>query len=310
MALDFPPPGRLIDIGGHRLHLHVTGAGSPAVVFESGGASWSLDWTLVQAGVSRFTRACAYDRAGFGWSDPGPRPRTSARIAAELHTLLAAAGIEPPYVLVGASFGGHIVRLFASAYPDEVAGIILLDARHEALDARMPPAWKKLQQNGRGMYQVLLLASRLGLLKLLGKGMGEKAAPPILAKLPPELRPVYLEMGFHSNFLRSNLDELAAVAESDRQAADSVLPAALPLTVIRHGLPDLFAAMPAGEAQQAEAVWQELQAGLARLSSRGRLLVAEGSGHAIQVDAPDLVVGTVRQMVTDQKRTDGGQQLT
>jgi pimeloyl-ACP methyl ester carboxylesterase len=291
------PLGKLIDVGGHRLHLYATGAGGPAVVFECGGASWSLDWYWVQQAVSGFTTACSYDRAGFGWSDPGPGPRTSGRIAEELHALLAAAGVPPPYVLVGASFGGHATRIFATRYPQETAGLVLLDARHEALDTRMPPAWKQLERNGKGMYRVLLLASRLGLLNLLGKLFGEKAAPPIVSKLPPDLRPIYLAAGFQTHYFESNLAELAAIAESDRQAADSRALGELPLTVVRHGIPDLFAQMPAAQAARAEEVWQALQSDLAGLSSNSRLWVAEKSGHAIQIGQPEIVVEAIRQMV-------------
>jgi len=153
-----PPIGKLTDIGGHRLHIHSTGEGIPSVIFESGGASWSLDWTLVQREVAKFTSASSYDRAGFGWSDPGPKPRTSRQIATELHALLAKAEIKKPYILVGASFGGHTARLFARRYPDEVAGIILLDARHETLNSRMPSAWKRMESAGRGMNKSMLLA--------------------------------------------------------------------------------------------------------------------------------------------------------
>jgi pimeloyl-ACP methyl ester carboxylesterase len=204
-----PPIGKLVNIGSHRLHIYPTGEGSPTVVFESGGASWSLDWNLVQTEVAKFTSVCSYDRAGFGWSDSGPKPRTSQQIVTELHTLLTKTEIKKPYILVGHSFGGHTARLFAKNYPDEVAGIILLDARHEAINSKMPPTWQKLEVAGKGMYRFMLLASRLGALNLLGKLIGEKAAPPIVMKLPPEIRPLYLEVGFQPKYFQSNLDELA-----------------------------------------------------------------------------------------------------
>lgn len=297
-----PPIGKLVNIGSHRLHIYSTGAGSPSVVFESGGASWSLDWNLVQSEVEKFTSACSYDRAGFGWSESGSNPRTSQQIVTELHTLLTKAEIKKPYILVGASFGGHTVRLFSKTYPQEVAGIILLDARHETLNSKMPPAWKKLEVAGKGMYKFMLLASRLGALNLLGKLMGEKAAPPIVKKLPSEIRTTYLEVGFQPKYFQSNLDELAASAESDRQLSATGSLGNVPLTVIRHGIPDLFASMPVEQAKQAEIVWQELQAELAKLSSNSQILVAEKSGHGIQIDQPGLVVDAIRQMVETVRR--------
>ncbi|MBK7452375.1 MAG: alpha/beta hydrolase [Anaerolineales bacterium] len=292
-----PPIGKLVNVGSHQLHIYSTGEGSPSVVFESGGASWSLDWTLVQSEVAKFTNACSYDRAGFGWSESGSTPRTSEQIVTELHTLLTRAEINKPYILVGASFGGHTARLFAKKYPEEVAGVILLDARHEAIDSKMPPAWKKLEAAGKGMYQFMLLASRVGALNLLGKLMGEKAAPPIVMKLPPEIRTTYLEVGFQPKYFQSNLDELAVIGESDRQLSLTGSLGNIPLTVIRHGIPDLFASMPVEQAKQAERAWQELQAELTQLSSNSQMIVAEKSGHGIQIDQPSLVVDAIRQMV-------------
>ena len=295
--ISHPSIGKLVDIGDHRLHIYPTGEGNPTVVFESGGASWSLDWYLVQNEVAKFTSACSYDRAGFGWSDSGPNPRTSEQIVTELHALLKKAEIKKPYIMVGASFGGHTARLFAKTFPDEVAGIVLLDARHESINSRMPPAWQKLEAAGKVMYRFMLLASRVGALNILGKLMGEKATPPIVMKLPPEIRSTYLEVGFQPKYFQSNLDELAASAESDKQLSATGSLGNLPLIVIRHGIPDLFANMPAEQAKQAEKVWQELQADLARISSESQIIVAEKSGHAIQVDQPIFAVDAIHQMV-------------
>jgi pimeloyl-ACP methyl ester carboxylesterase len=127
----FTPPGKLVDIGGYRLHLHCTGKGNPTVVLIAGGGDFSFDWSLVQPNVSRFARVCSYDRAGLAWSDPGPTPRTMRQDAHELHTLLSAAQIQAPYVLVGHSMGGLIARVYAAQYPNEVAGMVLVDATHE-----------------------------------------------------------------------------------------------------------------------------------------------------------------------------------
>jgi len=121
-------PGKLVSADGTRLNLYCMGNGSPAVVFDSGWEDWAPVWTLVQPRVARWTRACSYDRAGAGFSDPGPLPRTSTRIAAELRSALRNAGIRGPYILVGHAFGGDNVRTFAQRYTGEVAGLVLVEA--------------------------------------------------------------------------------------------------------------------------------------------------------------------------------------
>ena len=293
----YPPIGQLVNIGSHRLHLYATGEGSPSVVFESGGASWSLDWFLVQSEVAKFTQACSYDRAGYGWSDPGSKPRTAEQMAKELHTLLLQANIPKPYVLVGASYGGHPVRLYAKYFPDEVAGIILVDARHESMNSRLPPSWRQMEKGGKAVLRFMLLASRLKLLTLVAKLAGDTAVPPIAKRLPPEILPMYLEVGFTPKYWANNLDELEASAESDKQVSAAGGLGSLPLTVIRHGISGMFTRMPSSQAEQAEQIWQTLQTELAQLSTDSQLLVAEKSGHGIQIEQPELVVAAIRDMV-------------
>jgi pimeloyl-ACP methyl ester carboxylesterase len=126
-----PPPGRLFDVGGRRLHLHCTGAGTPTVVIESGASAFAIDWTLVQPEIARTNRVCSYDRAGHGWSDPVTDAAPRASIPGELHALLQTAQEKPPYILVGASMGALWVRRYQIDYPDEVVGLVLVDPAHE-----------------------------------------------------------------------------------------------------------------------------------------------------------------------------------
>jgi pimeloyl-ACP methyl ester carboxylesterase len=126
-----PAPGKLIDLGGHRLHVHCTGKGTPTVVVESGLGDYSFDWILVQNKVAAFTRICTYDRAGYAWSDPGPKPRTFSQINLELHDALAKLGEHAPFLMVGHSYGGPVARNFALTYPQDVAGMVFVDAAHE-----------------------------------------------------------------------------------------------------------------------------------------------------------------------------------
>src|SRR5918994_2477775 len=124
----YPPPGEMVDVGGYSLHINCVGQGSPTVVLDAGLGGMSAEWVWVQREVSDTTRVCAYDRAGMGWSEMGPEPRDAKQITSELHTLLSKAGIEGPYVLVGHSLGGISMQTYAHRYPDEVAGVVLVDS--------------------------------------------------------------------------------------------------------------------------------------------------------------------------------------
>src|ERR671910_1863024 len=124
----YPPPGQMVGVGGHSLHINCVGRGSPTVVLDAGSGGFSAQWVRVQREVSNTTRVCAYDRAGMGWSEMGPEPRDARQISSELHTLLSKADIVGPYVLVGHSFGGLYMQTYAARYPEEVAGVTLVDS--------------------------------------------------------------------------------------------------------------------------------------------------------------------------------------
>src|SRR5579862_6764057 len=125
------PPGKLVDLGGHRLHVYCTGNGPFTVVVENGLGDFSFDWTLVQTKVESFSRICTYDRGGYAWSDSGPKPRSYAQLNLELHDALNKLGEHRPLILVGHSFGGGVVRNYAAVYPSEVAGMVLVDTVQE-----------------------------------------------------------------------------------------------------------------------------------------------------------------------------------
>jgi len=161
----YPPPGRLIDVGGHTLHLYCTGEGSPTVILEAAGPGWSVYWSKVQPEISKVTRVCSYDRAGFGWSDSGPLPRSGQQMAKELHQLLTRAGISGPYVLVGHSLGGFIVRLYRQAHPDDVVGMVLVDAGHERQFEQ--EEFRKFVAPGKILFPIIRAVTALGLTRLL-----------------------------------------------------------------------------------------------------------------------------------------------
>ena len=186
----YPPPGQMVDVGGYSLHINCVGQGSPTVVLDGGSGGFSAQWVRVQREVSGTTRVCAYDRAGMGWSEMGPDPRDARQITSELHTLLSKGGIEGPYVLVGHSFGGMYMQTYANLYPDEVAGVALVDSstdpdqfsqRPEARDSYEP----QKQRSAVGSQLVRLgvsLPARLGIIRLLSK------LDPASTELPPQQR--------------------------------------------------------------------------------------------------------------------------
>ncbi len=159
----YPPPGQMVDVGGYHLHINCTGDGSPTVVIESGWGDMSASWGWVQPEVAKTTRVCTYDRAGMGWSEASPQPRTAREYAKELHTLLAKANEPGPYVLVGHSMGGFTVLVYAHDYPDEVSGLVLVDSQD--LPASNVATPQPAPKPGRTSIPALL--ARIGMVRLL-----------------------------------------------------------------------------------------------------------------------------------------------
>jgi pimeloyl-ACP methyl ester carboxylesterase len=282
-ARRYPPPGQLVDVGGYRLHIQCVGAGSPTVVLDAGLSGSSLDWSLVQPELGRTTRVCAYDRAGMGWSDPGPQPRTPRQIAGELHTLLTNAGIAGPYVLVGHSLAGKNVRLFALQYPEEVAGMVLVDARGEYVDANTSPAEEQSFQRASATQALLYRVARsVGLVRLIGASLWGGPA------MPREMR----TEGMLLQTSQRGVD--AQTAEGLERAADDALLQAAPALADRP-----LIVLAAGQNVAHDPIWAEAQHRQAALSTNGRLIVAQGSGHYIHWEQPALVIDAVRQVIED-----------
>jgi pimeloyl-ACP methyl ester carboxylesterase len=282
-ARRYPAPGQLVDVGGYRLHIQCVGTGSPTVVLDAGLSGSSLDWSLVQPELGRSTRVCAYDRAGMGWSDPGPQPRTPRQIADELHSLLTKAGIAGPYVLVGHSLGGKNVRLFALQHPGQVAGMVLVDARGEYVDANTSPAEVQAFQQALAAQALLYRVARsVGLVRLIGASLWGGPA------MPREMR----TEGMLLQTSQRGVD--AQTAEGLERAADDAQLQAAPSLGDRPVI-----VLAAGQKVAHDPIWAEAQRRQAALSTNGRLIVAEGSGHAIHWDQPTLVIDAVRQVVDD-----------
>jgi pimeloyl-ACP methyl ester carboxylesterase len=278
-ATRYPPTGQLVDIGGYRLHLHCVGEGSPTVIMEAGGGGNILHWMLVQPSIAQSTRVCTYDRAGMGWSDPGPLPRTPQRIVAELHTLLATAGIPRPYILVGHSIGGKYVRLYASQYPQDVAGMVLVDARHEDADASMTPAMRADDQaRVQTEQRITQVFGRLGLVRLLASGP---------AAIPVATRRMIGVQASRSQALATQWDEYTVWADADSALRSAPPLGQQPLIVLSSEL--------TAERDPILRATMRTQAGL---SSNSRLVIANNSGHGIQIDQPTFVIDAVQQVIT------------
>lgn len=293
----YPATGKLVDVGGHRLHVIVQGEGCPTVVMDAGLAHVSAVWNFVQPEVAQFTRVCTFDRAGHAWSQHGPFPRTSWQICRELHALLANARIEGPYVLVGHSFGGLNMYLYASMYPEEVAGLVLLDALSKDVHLHVPREFGYFIVANRLKYLLFSRLTRLGVTRFYLRVKGADAAQDFIVHLPLELRQAVIAGYLRKTFVAAGR-ESAALRASVEQVRLAAPLRDIPLVVVAHGIPEMFSGLPsAAEAARAEQRWQTMQMELAQLSPSGKFLVAEKSGHKIHIDQPELVVEVIRQVV-------------
>jgi pimeloyl-ACP methyl ester carboxylesterase len=285
----YPAAGEMVDVGGYSLHLYCTGeGGAPTVVMDSGLGGTVLDWQLVQPEVAKFTRVCTYDRAGMGWSELGTQPRTSQQFVEELHALLGNAGVEGPYVLVGHSLGGVNVQLYASQYPDEVAGMVLVDSALVDLDVL--PLTESLQPSPV-MMKILATTGVTRLPYTLG---GETPGT-----TSPELADEQAAITSHAKNIYEIADELSLLEESfKQQLAAPVSLGDKPLIVLTAG-PLQLADMGLSQEQieQMDEAHTRTQAALTQGSRNAEQIIAEDSGHYIQVEQPALVIDAVRHVV-------------
>jgi pimeloyl-ACP methyl ester carboxylesterase len=299
----YPPPGRIIDIGGRSLHLTDNGRGLP-VVFESGISATCLNWMQVRREVEGFARACTYDRAWLGWSDPANTPRTTVAIVDELHALLQAAQIPWPYVLIGHSFGGMLVRAYAAKYPDYVAGLVLVDPLSPREWLTISPAHVRMLRLGVKLSRRGALLARIGVVrvslallmaggrrvpKLVAKvsgGRGESVISRLVGevrKMPPETWPMVRAHWCQRKSFEGMAAYLESLPASAREAAALEEPESIPVTVL-------------SAANSTPEQLEEREA-MARRSPRGQHIIARKSGHWIQLDEPELVVRAIREMM-------------
>ncbi|MBL7199341.1 MAG: alpha/beta hydrolase [Anaerolineae bacterium] len=262
---------KLVDIGTHSLHIRCIGKGHPVVVIDTGHGDLLDSWQSIQAQIGQYTRVCAYDRAGYGSSEPGPMPRHSQRIADELELLLDQARVGGPYVLVGHSLGAANMQVFASRYPDQVAGLILLDPPPLQLitGQAFPELHRMAEQEAAGIHQMAEAARQAA-------DTEGQARAGFLAAAASELETLF--------------GEGAAQVAAVESFGD------IPLVVIGSGK-----ANPAfGEvAEDYQQFWIEQSRALTQKSTQGRFILAQESGHHLHKDAPDLVLDTIRQVVKE-----------
>ena len=298
--LAFPPPGQLLDVGGHRLHLQCAGQGRPTVVLETGLGAWSSHWALVQPVIAGATRVCAYDRAGLGWSERGPAPRGAGRIAGELRALLRQAGAPGPYVLVGHSNGGLYVRRYASLYPDEVAGVVLLDATPVDLFERLP-ATRADFAAAQSQARTFRWLAPVGIVRLLLP----RALARDLARVPAPAREAIGARNAVPGQWQAMEAEVAALPASMAEVAQGAHAGGLgtrPLVV----LSSTVGARSAAEA----ATKLAMDAEVAALSADGQHVVVEGATHlglALEPEHARATSAAIRRVV-EAART--GQPLT
>ena len=293
----YPPPGRLIDVGGHTLHLYCTGEGNPTVILEAAGPGWSVYWSRVQPDLAKVTRVCSYDRAGFGWSDAGPLPRSGQQMAEELRQLLTRAGISGPYLLVGHSLGGFIVRLYRQAHPNEVVGMVLVDAGHERQFEQ--EEFRKFTAPGKVVFPIIRAVTALGLTRLL---ISLDLSPSFFSEqeknVAAEVRPLLRAGWMQTRYFKTMADEGDALPDTCAHVQRIGSLGDVLLTVVTATGPTWWPDLPPDiDPAKFREMWLHFQTDLTTLSTNSRQVFADRSSHFIQFDQPELVVETVRQMI-------------
>jgi pimeloyl-ACP methyl ester carboxylesterase len=301
-----------VDVGGWRLHLYCTGTASataPTVILEAGVGDFSVEWSLVQPGVAKFARVCSYDRAGDGWSDAGPNPRTFKQIVYELHTLLEKAGVRAPLVLAGHSYGGWLVRTYQSTYPADVSGMVLVEAGADD-PWRLTGGGKMIRSSELARGTPVPAVKTSGPLRAIDvppaameqimRGAPDAAATanePPRDRLPAEAKAMRTwSLGRWQHAAAANnpfeAEELLAL-KSERSGKEYPL-GDLRLIVLTRGISD----ETGPDGKQFDAEHRQEHLAVSRYSRAGKLVVAERSGHHIQIEQPDLVIQAIHDVVS------------
>ncbi len=312
-ARRFPAPGRLVDVGGCRLHINEAGAGSPVVVLESRIAASSLSWALVQPKIAEFTRVCSYDRAGLSWSDPCTKPRSLVQLVSELESLFSKAALPGPYILVGHSFGALVLRVFAHRHPNQVAGLIFVDPVSIEYWANCGEPVKrhlagavKLSRRGALLARTGAVRAALAALASGGKrlpkwiahvtaGRGRDVISRLVGevqKLPPEMWPVVRAHWSRPKSFAAMAAYLELLPASACMALSMAIPEEIPFIVL--------------SASNASAAEIEERDSWIRQSQCGRHMRLENTGHWLQLERPNAVIAAIRELVETHKKKSTG----
>lgn len=288
-----PPPGKLFDVGGYRLHLYEMGKGSPTIVLDH--SLGGIEGYLLIEELSKLGRVCIYDRAGYGWSDRSPDPRTSDRIVTELDTLLDRAGIEPPYILVGNSFGRYNVRLYAYRFPEKVIGIVLTDGLHELEMLKMSMQLQALKLFFISGFTMSILGSILGIIRLANLCGIFELIKPELRHFPQHSRKLVKRSFCRSQHWMTMLREMVNLDKSARQVSIADRLSNISIVSIKaHSFfqPSFWTIfVPLGSANQLR---EKMHLNLCNLSTDCLQIQADRSSHFVWIDRPDIIIEAVK----------------
>lgn len=301
-ARRFPQEGHSVALGAEfpnvSLNMECSGQGNPTVILDTGLGVPAAGWKFVQPEVTKFARVCSYDRAGYGWSTPGPLPRSSGEIVRELHALLAASGEKGPYVLVAHSFGGFNVRVYTKEYPADVAGLVLVDTSHEDQESRMTGSLKTFMKNQTAQVEFQKKVAKALIFFGVARLTTSEEGP---ANLPKTFLQEVKYLQLQPKFVDATVSELQSFSASADEVRAAGNLGERPLVVLTAGKEEEAKDLPKGldkkDLDEFRKIWMnDLQVQEAHLSTRGKQVIVADSTHMIPFERPERVIAAIREV--------------